>query len=604
MDINNSLSRLKTTGKSVKSGLRTESKLSTDVSKTTDTRIRNSKSNVDATPLEWKEGQIIKGEVVDLRFNEVTIRLEYGRQITAKLEGDIPLSIGQTAQFYVTEVSPEIFSIKYIPSELKALTNQTIEKALLESKLPLTERNKAIVDELLNHRMPIDKQTLQTLAKLSITNREASPLTLVLMLKNNLPMTKENIAQYESYQRGTHQLLRDITNIAGNISDLYEQASNMQPKELAALNRGVLDILYRPQTNHSEPSSTNAPFLELFGDEASSLNNKTPGSNLISDPTASLSSKTDLYTQIHREQVLPKESTDRTFFGPSDIANENIRNAEYRMNLLTLKETLTSQERTSLLDLMKAFPGLEELETSIKEGSLPVKDLLNFIQASLSEQIPDSTPPLFSAPSYLKLLEEAFHSKWTITPEELSHNSSIDKLYQSLQEDMKELNEFLQVGREAMDPTHLKEPVKNMQDNLEFMRNLNEVFTYLQLPVQLKDKDVHGDLYIYTKKDAFKGKKDGLSVLLHLEMQNLGPVNIHIHMDHNQVHANFSLESEEAGQLIAKHLQELTETLEKKGYSFHAKIEPTYVKPDFSKDFIEQNNPDSNVMRYSFDIRT
>jgi hypothetical protein len=152
---------------------------------------QSSQSAAGTKQAELKEGQQVKGQILDLRYNEVRVRLEPDKQIiTAKLTGDVPLAIGDEARFVVTEENGQRLSLKYLPDSTAAST-ATITKALTASSLPLTDRNKAIVEQLLNHRMPIDKQTLSLLSKAALLNKEASPLSLVLMYKNSLKNIKQ-----------------------------------------------------------------------------------------------------------------------------------------------------------------------------------------------------------------------------------------------------------------------------------------------------------------------------------------------------------------------------------------------------------------------------
>ena len=62
----------------------------------------------------------------------------------------------------------------------------------------------------------------------------------------------------------------------------------------------------------------------------------------------------------------------------------------------------------------------------------------------------------------------------------------------------------------------------DLQQNLAFMKMLNEQFAYMQLPLKLSQQNAHGDLYVMTRKNALKKSKDNLKVLLHLEMDSLG----------------------------------------------------------------------------------
>jgi flagellar hook-length control protein FliK len=174
-----------------------------------------------------------------------------------------------------------------------------------------------------------------------------------------------------------------------------------------------------------------------------------------------------------------------------------------------------------------------------------------------------------------------------------------------MREDLDKLSALVKSGSESDQILRFQEPVKNLQDNLQFMKDLNQVFTFLPLPVRLKDREAHADLYVFTRKKALNDKRENLSVLLHLDMENLGSLNVHIQMNpNNKIQADFYLEDSEAGRLIKENLPSLTAGLQKKGYSIQAEVKASYKKPDFSRDFIEQSMPDHDIRRYTFDIRT
>ena len=219
MDINqSSFSRSKLNKPGIARSV-SENKAASEVYKTKDSL---STQPVDPKQQELKEGQLVKGQIIDHRYNEIKIQLEPSKQIVnAKLSGDVPLAIGQEAQFLVTEEGSDRLVMKYIP-ESTSPSDTTIQKALTASNLPMSERNRALVEELLKHTMPVDKQTLQSLVRLSHTNRDASPLTLVLMYKNNIPMTPANIRQFEAYQNGSSRLLNDIHRITTGLSELFQ----------------------------------------------------------------------------------------------------------------------------------------------------------------------------------------------------------------------------------------------------------------------------------------------------------------------------------------------------------------------------------------------
>ncbi len=586
-------------------------------------------SPVTAKP-ELKEGQQVKGTVLDLRYNEVKLQLEPGKQVvTARISGEIPLAIGEEARFQVTEDNANHLILKYLPEDT-APVDTTILKALTASGLPLTDRNKAILSELLKYRMPIDKQTLQTLIKAAVTNREASPQSLVLMLKNNIPLTASNIRQFEAYRNGAGQLLTDIQNMTKSLSELLTRtdgssatcnpASQLLSMQEAADSASASVSVLPQSTNRTADqsqaqnvSTQTGQFLPQTGlpleapaspfQQVLSINNSLIQILLKNSETASQSGASALDAARIAKQVMNPEAI---LSGETEVrdtinvlAKENTVSADA---LPRLSAFLAEGEQANLGRLLAELPEGASFVPRLAEGSASVTDIMKFIAGQLPQASEQSATTLLQSPEYAKLLTEAFHERWTITPDKLEQKGSVSDLYRKLQDDTEAISLLSRSEAKALESLKLQEPVKGLQENLQFMKDLNQMFTYLQLPIQLKDQDIHSELYVFTDKKALKTKKN-LSVLLHLDLPNLGALNIHITMEHNQVYAKFYTETKEAKALLTDNVTSLTDALKKKGYAFRGEVMDAYEKPDFVKDFIEQNAEESSPTRYSFDIR-
>jgi hypothetical protein len=571
--------------------------------------------------MDLKESQLLRGQILDIRFQEVTISLEPDKQvITAKLSGDIPLSIGQHAQFQVVEEGNDTYHLKYLPNTSISPTEETIQKALTASLLPMTDRNKAIVSELLNHRMPIDKQTLQVLMKYSVTNREASPSTLVLMYKNKIPITASNIRQFEAYNMDTAKLTTNVTDLINHLTDINKQQSiptnqtllnillshnketatslppNMirdvlTPEELLTLDKTVEQKLVQEGTvkTHSPDLLQNIrQGLLSVNDAVEQLNNIQLNGELRSDSLSAQSIMTVLTAFDDNPSVLKLLEH---YIKPSDAS-------------VLLRNLFDTSERSALTEQLKAFPLSEQISSQISSGSIDIKEILTFLKDTLPQVPNTDANALLQSPEYERLLKEAFHQKWTLTPEKLANKASVTELYQNLTEDLEQINQLARTLNASEDALRLQEPIKSTQENLHFLKDLNEMFTYLPLPIQLKNQDVHTDLYVFTKKKALKDKSDGISVLLHLDMSNLGPLNIHLQLKQNYIQAKFFPEDVKSGEYLRDNMSALTEQLHKRGYDLVAEVIASYEKPNFSKHFIEENSQDNFVQRFTFDIRT
>jgi len=623
---------------------------STSVKNTYETsRSQELSSSQSAKQLGLKEGQIIKGQITDIRYNEVKIQLDPGKQVvTARLSGEVPLTIGQNAEFQVTEEASDHLVLKYLPTNVTDPNAATVQKALTASGLPNTERNQILVTELLNHRMPIDKLTLQSMSKLALINREASPLTLVLMQKNHIPITPGNVRQFEAYQKGTHQLLNDIKTISQNIAAIVKQDTNNPANHELSPNLLLKDGIASPA---SYAMNTGAPLNDavvlnskliqiLYGNSADSLMTGTPlrqstetawsaaldaVTDMVQDTISNTVSGSNLSIAQTTAQNTVSNSTPGAGSTPPDITQPVLPAPEELMSSqsgsavpatghstdlvqpssILLSHVMSPADRTNLLQYLSSLPDTGGWKEAIAQGNVNVKEALTLLRDLLPQMSNTSAAQLLQSKEYSGLLNEAFLQKWTLTPEKVAQKASVADLFGQLQEDMEQLSILTATGKELSETKTLQEPMKNVQENIHFMKDLNDIYTYLQLPVQFKDQLTHADLYVMTRKKALSDKRENLSVLLHLEMLHLGAVNVHIQMKSgNQIQTDFYIEDKTAASLIQDNLPSLTAALEEKGYTLKADVRNTYEKPDFAKDFIEQDTPDTNLKRYTFDIRT
>ncbi len=587
-----------------KAGIARSKEENRSLSKDLQTKAAHSTST--AKP-DLKEGQQLKGIVLDLRYDEVKLQLEPGKQIvTARLSGEVPLAIGDEAKFQVTEDSSSRLLLKYLPEDT-APTASTILKALTASGLPLTDRNKEILSELLKYRMPIDKQTLQTLIKAAVSNRNASPQSLVLMQKNHIPLTPSNIRQFEAYQNGTSKLITDIGNITRSLSELLIPADKAETDIAGPLTSDALI----PLASSSIPEQVfTQPPEQAVGQRPSQAALKTAANSSLHQPSVwntisedNIQASDNQYATVFalNEALLRILLTDQEALFQTAPKSPDATAAQMLYTITTLSDSFTATEQANLKQLIRQLPEGSVFVESLSEGT-SVTDILKFISGQFTKTGEEAAKALLQSPEYAKLLSEAFHQRWTITPEKLEQKDSVTELYRKLQEDMEAFSLLGKSEEKLLESFKLQEPVKNLQENLLFLKDLNQIFTYLQLPLQLEDQDIHSELYVFTNKRALKDKKD-LSVLLHLDMPNLGALNIHVTLEHNIVHATIYPEEKAAKIVLTDHISSLREALRKKGYTFSYEVMDVYQKPDFVKDFIEQNTEESSPLRYSFDIR-
>ena len=180
---------------------------------------------------------------------------------------------------------------------------------------------------------------------------------------------------------------------------------------------------------------------------------------------------------------------------------------------------------------------------------------------------------LFSSDTFNELLKNNIASSWTIRPDDVSDKDNVRNLYERLNSQVKQLTTLLQghVGENSS----VFQSSQNLSQNIDFMNQLNQMYAYVQLPLKMSGNDAHGDLYVYSNKKHMASDDGSVSALLHLDMNNLGPLDVYVRMTDMKVSTNFYMADESCIDLIMEHIDELTARLNKRGYQMSYQVLPS-----------------------------
>ncbi len=255
----------------------------------------------------------------------------------------------------------------------------------------------------------------------------------------------------------------------------------------------------------------------------------------------------------------------------------------------------------SLMDSAKSYGELIRTITNYFEG-----------QSELAEDTSyDAARKLFQSDSFRKLLRKGIQDEWLMKPEEMKSPKDIDELYRKLMKQSSMLNQSLDTG--GSQSQRFSGQAQNMRDNIQFMQQLNQQFVFAQMPMRMNGEEANSELFLYVNKKQVQQNTDGVKVLLHLDMPNLGNTDILVRLKDNMLHAGFTLEDDSSVSVILSHMQELTQKLTEKGFHFtnevvrrEIKIEDDETKQQVPDPVIDEMlNQDliTGVKRYTFDIR-
>ncbi|MDE7313068.1 MAG: flagellar hook-length control protein FliK [Eubacterium sp.] len=564
---------------------------------------------------QMQEGAVFEGSVNSIDGSRVLLGLGNGQSIAARLEGSVDLMLGQSVFFQVKSNDGQTIAIK--PFMGGKAFNPTIQKALDAAGMEMTKDTIDMVNRMMEEGMPIDKQSLAAMRHTLMQNPRVSLDTAVMMTKLGIPVSDQMAAQFENYQNDRHSMLQEMNQVMEGLSEVYAKASG-GAKGLLMLNEQILSIL--------DTSGAAAEGTALFLDEAQALQNgKAAGEaqgigqqpdmqaaaevgNTSGAAENAQAAQSDAQAAAQPGQAAPEQAAQQAAGSrQEDIAAQKAA-GEDAGTPRPIGELLNKHQLAQLeAQLKEAFPKAEQMKLN---AQLTAKEFLDVVAKQLEQQ-PQAFDKavlgrLFAGKEYHTLLKDVMQEQWTVRPQELKTEHKVEELYQRLNRQMGQIEQLAR--HTGMNTSQLSQSAAQVRDNLEFMHQINQAYTYVQIPLKMANQNAHSDLYVYTNKRNL-GKKEGeLSAFLHLELENLGTTDVSIKMLENNVSTKFYLSDDAAYDLLEQHLPKLQERLEKLGYHCTVTIENREEKVDFVEDFLQKSQPAKAasrgmVHRYSFDMR-
>lgn len=527
-------------------------------------------------------GQSVTGEVVDKNGNEVLISIGKNQLIRARLDGNMLVETGQQMTFSIKNLG----STKVVLSPLFANTGNdpNISKALQMAGIPENARSSQMVQTMMKEGMSIDRESLSQMMRAVNLNPGANVETIVQLTRLGIPVTENNIFQMEAYKNYQHQMTEGLLEIADALSDtLAEMTQAGDIRGGADLYREVLMML----AESAEEAGLSNPEEQLQAREAEGMQN-TAG-NVADAAAGGADALQDKMNAALKEMMEQASETEEA-------------------KLPMQRDGLTGKE---VQNLAREFTGAgmpEGMVKSFVSGELPVSELFHHLSEQLlSGQLPEGRQEklahLLNNREFNSLIKNEMIKQWTITPEEVAKNNKVENLYERLNNQLGRLNQTLEQTSRADTP--LGKAVSNMSGNIDFMNQLNQMFTYVQLPLKLQSQEANGELYVYTNKKNLARKDGKVSALLHLDMEHLGGVDVHVSLKDSHVSTKFYLRDDRTLDFIADHIDILNERLNKRGYSMDASFtkKGETESDNVMEEILKQDKNISILSDYSFDAR-
>lgn len=541
---------------------------------------------------ELKVGNVFEGTVNAMKNGQVTLGLSNGQTILARLDGKLSLTVGESMFFQVKMNDGTQIAIRPFSGTGNA-ANPTLLNALFAAGLPANEKNLNMVDAMMREQMSIDKQSLNEMMKAVLSNEKVPVATIVQMTKLHLPISPEMAAQFENYQNDSHAILNEIDTMIEDLPGIFEEETLSQ-KQIVNLNHGLLDVIGNGEIIQ-ETANMDA---QKMANMVSHAGQETPGDgtmNLQELPDSVPQSAEEVFAKDTLGSLLSPEQTEALTRQLQEIP-------EVALNGHLFTQEMQEEEIVPKLNLhLSAAQFLKEVDENlmqaVKSGTLSTPDVFG-------ETADGPAGKLLSSKTYAAVLKNVLEQQWLLKPENLKEKEKISELYERLDHQMEKIEQVLKES--GIQRTSLSETMNDIRSNIEFMNQINQTYTYVQMPLKLANQNANGELYVYTNKKSLHDPESELSAFLHLELDHLGTTDVSIKMrpKTKEVSTNFYLDDDEAYRLIAQNMPILEDRLTRKGYHCTMTVTKGEKDVDFVDDFLKKDQRSVGTLhRYSFDVR-
>ena len=538
------------------------------------------------------KGNIFEGTVSSMKNGRVTLALSSGQQISARIEGKVQLSLGQSMFFQVKSNDGSQIAIRPFSVEGTG-ANYTLLQALSAAGVPAESDYLSMVNRMMEEQMPIDRNSIQQMVRMVNAHPEIDVQTLVQLNKLGITIDKQNAAQFENYLDDKQAITNEFDQLIEELPQALESESlSPQPMRsfgsefLLALTDGLEDVPL--QNNGLASQEMPAEFVaENTIEKSIAEGNTIEKSGLLENGEL-------LQTTEEGEAVSQETATDQP-----------VQQSEsYSATPHTLGALMDGKQLQNLNTMLGELLGTDATRYTKDSG---VAEVLKDIQQVFKDSLPierEQIGKLFSSKEFVHMVKDTMQQQWTLQPQELEADGTdkVTKLYDRMNAQLEKITEALKsIGQEN---TGFAQTAADIQGNVEFMNQINQAYTYVQIPLQMSGQNASAELFVYTNKKALAEGDRELTAFLHLDLDHLGATDVSVKMKNKQVSTNFYLDDDASYQLISLNVDRLEKRLQEKGYQCNVSVINEAKHVNFVENFLKNDQPSAGQLhRYSFDMR-
>ncbi len=517
-------------------------------------------------------GETFSANITDVNGSAVTITLDGGQSFTANLLNNTAYNIGDRASFIIMDNTGDSIVLKAAVMKETAFETAMINRSLDAAGLAPTIKNREMVLELMHNGMPIGKDALLEMAKELSLHPDADMRDIVALKRMGVEITDSDIKSYQNYKEYNGAMQADIDSIVKGLTDSVKTPENLG--DVVRILLAGTDAAQGDATaGESLKAQAGADGTNTAADSAARSDNSGTAGSASASGTGALLQDGGFGGGI-------KELADSVVKSlETMVENNNAATGKNAENAVKLPDKLLNA--SNLQDFMAQLADvLDKLESE------------PLLKKKLGE--------LVKGDKVTRLLSELARDTFSMKPSDVKNEEAVKE---HLARTLTKLNSLSEYAASSQNYA-LGNAATGMSGNMEFLNNMNQFMSAVQIPLRHIGEHGEGELYVYSKKRA-KQEDDTVKAFLHLDMEHLGALDIYVTLKGSNVTTNFKVEDESVLEFLESNMELLTKQLNDDGYNVAVNVSEGDDGEgfDFVKEVLTPELPVNEVKRFKFDVK-
>lgn len=507
-------------------------------------------------------GDVIKAQILEMTSNELILKLFDGTTFKASSMVQLDAKKGDFVDFVVKNKSEgQIFIETVKNTDINGSSAESeLKKQLASVGIKPGDQSIEIARQMKQYQVIFNKENFEKIFDLLVKYKELDPKKVTFLFANNMKIEEKNITDLAS-------MMDSKLKVGPKLNELHEVLSSIKDQPL-------LDHIQKEILKHFPSAANDQTQSEV---------------KIQGQPEVKIQGQGDLSptsgkpVRVEEEQIL-KNVFDKEVNSIKDTSLKDL------VEKNGIKEKLISFARSGqTAQGLNAGEDFQGKVTKYIQSQIPEFEKMPAVkQEGILEFVTGLATRFNEKRAAMNGLAAANEPDLSSLSKEEAAKSVIDKAFEhifkkvnsgTLEKDIhprelyKEIFHKLEIIRQSISASSVPsrddiiQRVDDLENNLKLLNEINDHNTYVQIPLNIRDKNTTGELYVL-KRDPKKKKIDpeNVTVFISLNTGNLGQIDSLISFNKKNISIHMRVVDKQIFDFIKEGYKDLYNRLSAKGY--------------------------------------